>query len=262
MEPQQKRIEFYIAPLSKRFGWRRFSIRQGFIDFPAKSNGQAFFALVNGSKAGGSDTVHLHVFDCSAFFSRNSPRCRSPPFVGLSSKFYQMEVLMMNRANLPDQDPRPKRRRTKDNPYILSTVGIKTNQPHYYVSFPDAQGNQIRLEVPESVYKLLDEFELEDLSFLNEVDNHYDRSVLTEASIEKRVLNPPKSVEESVFENIQNQALYQAILKLPQKQRKRLVLYFFEGFTYREIGDLEGCSYQVIQRSINSALKKIKIFLK
>lgn len=82
MEPQQKQIEFYIAPLSKRFGWRRFSIRQGFIDFPAKSNGQAFFALVNGSNAGGSDTVLLHVFDCSAFFSRNSPRCRSPPFVG------------------------------------------------------------------------------------------------------------------------------------------------------------------------------------
>lgn len=85
----------------------------------------------------------------------------------------------MNRANLPNQDPRPKRRRAKDNPYILSTVGIKTNQPHYYVSFPDAQGNQIRLEISESLYKLLDKFELEDLSFLNEVDNHYDRSACT-----------------------------------------------------------------------------------
>ena len=164
---------------------------------------------------------------------------------------------MMNRANLPSKDPRPKRRKAKDNPYTLFTIGIQTNQPHYYVSFPDAQGIRVCLEISKSVYKLLDEFELEDLSFLNEVDNHYERSVLTETTMAKRVLYPPKSVEESAIENIRNQILHQAVLKLPPKQRERLVLYFFEGHTYREIGDMEGCSYQVVQRSINSALKKI-----
>ncbi len=36
-------------------------------------------------------------------------------------------------------DPRPKRRRKKDNPYDLFTIGINTDHPQYYVRFKDGE---------------------------------------------------------------------------------------------------------------------------
>ena len=39
------------------------------------------------------------------------------------------------------------------------------------------------MEIGKALFDVLDRFELEDLSFLNEVDNHYERSELTGASI-------------------------------------------------------------------------------
>ena len=80
----------------------------------------------------------------------------------------------MHQHNPDNMDPRPKRRRDKDNPYTIFTVGIHTDQPHYYLSFVDSQGVRICTEIQKELFDLLDRFELEDLSHLNEVDNHYE----------------------------------------------------------------------------------------
>ena len=79
-------------------------------------------------------------------------------------------------------DPAPKRRKANDNPYEIFTVGIKTDHPHFFVRFTDGAGEHRCLEITEELYQVLNEFELRDLSFLNEVDNHYEQSELTEAS--------------------------------------------------------------------------------
>ena len=43
----------------------------------------------------------------------------------------------------PNQyDKRPKRRRDKDNPYELFTVGIETPEPLYFIRFKDGEGNE------------------------------------------------------------------------------------------------------------------------
>ena len=67
----------------------------------------------------------------------------------------------------PKKDPRPARRKDKDNPYEIFSVGIETDNPHFYVSFKDGQGVQICMEIDKAVFELLDRFELDDLSFLN-----------------------------------------------------------------------------------------------
>lgn len=72
----------------------------------------------------------------------------------------------------PKKDPRPCRRKDKDNPYEIFSVGIDTDTPHFYVSFKDGQGVQICMEIDKAVFDLLDRFELDDLSFLNEWDRH------------------------------------------------------------------------------------------
>jgi len=69
-------------------------------------------------------------------------------------------------------DPRPKRRRNKDNPYDLFSVGINTDSPRFFVCFKDGQGQYHCEEVSRELYEQLDSFELEDLSEMNENDRH------------------------------------------------------------------------------------------
>ena len=57
-------------------------------------------------------------------------------------------------------------------------------------------------------------------------------------------------------------ALPEAVARLTDKQRKRLLMHFYEGMTYREIAELENTGLSTVQDSIDLAKEKIKNFLK
>ncbi len=164
-------------------------------------------------------------------------------------------------GNHPNNKPRPKRRKAEDNPYTLSEMVDASFVSHYYISFIDGQGRNIRLEISKELFATFDRFELDDLSFLNEVDNHYEHSELTEATLNARALHKPDTVEDIVSHRIQSKKLREAIAHLPQTQRTRLILYYFGDMTYKQIADMEGCKYQTVQESIYAALEKIKKLL-
>jgi len=155
-------------------------------------------------------------------------------------------------------DPAPKRRKANDNPYEIFTVGIKTDHPHFFVRFTDGAGEHRCLEITEELYQALNEFELRDLSFLNEVDNHYEQSALTEASLHERAVSNQKSVEETVLQHLQSERLHSAIAQLPELQRRRLVLYYFGNYTYEQIGEMEGCIKCAVKFSIDIAIRTLK----
>ena len=96
---------------------------------------------------------------------------------------------------------------------------------------------------------------------MHKVDKHYERTEQTEASLNKRAVKPQESVEEIVSQRMETDRLHQAIAQLPEKQRRRLVLYYFGEFTYEQIAEMEGCKYQTVQDSIYAALKNLKKFL-
>lgn len=96
---------------------------------------------------------------------------------------------------------------------------------------------------------------------MHKVDKHYERTEQTEASLNKRAVKPQESVEEIVSQRIEVDRLHQAIAQLPEKQRRRLVLYYFGEFTYEQIADMEGCKHPAVMKSISSALKKLKKYL-
>ena len=158
-------------------------------------------------------------------------------------------------------DPRPKRRRDEENPYEIYTAGINTAHPHFYLFFKDCDGVKLWMEIYKTLFDAFDEFELDDLSFFNEVDRHYEQSDVTEATLNKRAAKPQESVEETISQRIEVDKLHQAIAQLPEKQRRRLVLYYFGELTYEQIADMEGCSHPAVIKSISSALKKLKNFL-
>lgn len=155
-------------------------------------------------------------------------------------------------------DLRPKRRRDKDNPYEIFTIGIETAAPSYYIRFIDGSRVEHCLEITKELFDLLDSFELDDLSFLNEWDRHLEQSEQTEATLNARATHYRETVEEEVFRHIENEMLHSSIAMLPEVQRRRLILYYFGNLTYQEIADLDGCSKVAVKYTIDKAVAALK----
>ena len=82
----------------------------------------------------------------------------------------------------------PKRRKDKNNPYTLSVADGR-----FYLSFRDGIGVLHEMEINSELYGLLNAFELEDLSYLNEWDRHIEQSELSEETLEQRMHRTPRT---------------------------------------------------------------------
>lgn len=154
-------------------------------------------------------------------------------------------------------EKRPKRRKDKYNPYTLTITEDK-----HFLSFRDGQGVLQELQITKELFEVLNRFELDDLSILNEWDRHIEHFEQTEQSLNRRAFFKTESVEETVLRNLQYEQLHRAIFELPETQRRRLILYYFRGLTYEQIAKMEGCTIMPVKRSIDSAIKKLKLFFK
>lgn len=151
----------------------------------------------------------------------------------------------------------PKRRKDKYNPYSIYEV-----DEHYYIEFLDGQNINQRFEISKELYEAFDEFELRDISYLHKWDKYIEHSEVWESTLNARAFQEPESVEEIVFQSILKEKLHRAIERLPEVQRCRLILYFFDGMTYEQIARREGCTKMPIKRSIDTAIEKLKKDLK
>ncbi len=151
----------------------------------------------------------------------------------------------------------PKRRKDKYNPYT-----IHKNNEKYFVSFEDGQNILHTVEISKELYEQMDKMELEDLSYLNEMDRHFERKELSEEDLEFRMRENDESVIDKVIKRNDAKILQEALKVLTESQKRRIVMHFFVKLSYKQIGDYEGCSYQAIQNSIEKSLKKLKKFLK
>jgi RNA polymerase sigma-70 factor (ECF subfamily) len=153
----------------------------------------------------------------------------------------------------------PKRRKSKDNPY---TLRYDNKNDTYTVTFKNVNGFIENVDIKKEVYDLLNKFELEDLSEMNEYDRHTEHSEVYEETLNKRMLYKPLSTEEIIEKNITNIKLKSAINGLSKTQRRRIVMYYFEDFTQEEIAKIENISHQAVSKNILNAIKIIKKNLK
>ena len=151
---------------------------------------------------------------------------------------------------------RPKRRKDKYNPYTLTEKEGKQ-----LLSFRDGQGVLQELQITKELFEVLNQFELDDLSVLNEWDRHIEHFEQTEQSLNRRAYYKAESVEDAVLRNIEYERLHRAISELPETQRRRLTLYYFRGLTYEQIAEMEGCSHPAVIKSVSAAIEKIRKIL-
>ena len=122
----------------------------------------------------------------------------------------------------------PNRKKDKHNPYTLMIV-----EGRYYLSFKDGRGVMQNIEIEKVLYDLFN-------------------------SLNDRVFYKEESLEETVSRCIEYELLHKAISKLPETQRRRLLLYFFGELSYEQIAKLEGCTKMAVKGSVDIALKKLK----
>lgn len=130
----------------------------------------------------------------------------------------------------------------------------------YFISFSDGQGVYYREQVDEKLYTVFNQYELEDISHLNVVSRHYEHSDLTEETLNQRAAVAPESLEDQVYRKLLYQKLHKAILTLPEIQRRRLLLYYFDGYTFEQIAEMEGCTKRAVKFSVDIALNELKEF--
>lgn len=156
-------------------------------------------------------------------------------------------------------DKRPKRRKSKDNPYKLE---CNRELNIYKVTFKDSKGILRIVEINKEIYETLDRFELDDLIELNEYDRHIEHSEVFEITLTKRAIEKSISIDEQIENNIINKQIRNALDSLSDIQRRRIKLYYFDGLTQQEIADKEGVSLRAVQYTLNSAINELKKILK
>lgn len=156
---------------------------------------------------------------------------------------------------------RPKRKKSKDNPYTLEYI---LENGSYNVLFKD--GNEIlrRVNVSEDVFNAMDRFELDDVSELNEFSRHIEHLNIIENDfvLYKRTLNKEKLISDIVEQFIDFEKLWDAINKLSDIQKRRIIKYYFEDKNEYEIAKEEGVSQQSVHIGLKKSLSKLKEILK
>ena len=149
-----------------------------------------------------------------------------------------------------------KRRKYKENPYVLNNDG-----EIYTIIFKDSKNKINQIVISKELYDVFDRFELDDLKELNEYDRHTEHLELTDEEIYKR---SGKSYDvESNFENRNfSSSLSKAISSLSPVQKRRIVKYYFNDKNEYEIAKEEGTTHQAVNKSLIQARTKLKDILK
>jgi len=148
-----------------------------------------------------------------------------------------------------------------ENTYTLRTEEI-AGITHYFARFKDGADVVQEVEISRDIYAALKQSVTKEESQARSDRRRIEQSDLTDAELYTRATHKPKSVEEEVVDDWQSERLAQAIAELPETMRRRFILYHDHGLTLKQIGEAEGCAFQVVARSIKAAEDKVKKFLR
>ena len=143
------------------------------------------------------------------------------------------------------------------NPYTIR-IEETNGQKRYFVAFIDGQGIFRESEVSYEVYTQFCRFVKCERNLRRSDERHLEQSELTEETLCRRAVHKPKPVDDAVNDNIRMERLNRAIMELPEIQKRRLILYYFQGLTYEQIAGMEGCTFQAVAKSVAAAEKRLK----
>ena len=125
--------------------------------------------------------------------------------------------------------------------------------------YKDAIGEIEYTYVSEEVYEaLVNKFRKEAHAEEMRDLRHVTKDGYVEGDTEDLLLFSEESLENYVIRRIELENMRRAMKNLSAVQKERLQMYFFEGLSYRQMGEKLGISHIAARDSIELAIKKIR----
>ena len=141
--------------------------------------------------------------------------------------------------------------------YTLKEETVE-NGARYFIGFKDGQGKYHELEVSHAFYLEFRRLELDNRKIQNWDWRHREFNEVWEETLQRRALRLPKSLDELLLDAERDELLYRTIDALPETQKRRFLLHYDCGYTYRMIGRMEGCSEGAARQSVILASEKVR----
>ena len=136
----------------------------------------------------------------------------------------------------------------------MKEINLRKYYPHY--------AQDMMVEVPDEVAELLQEFTRAE-------DARRIRTYRHKAMYSLELINEIREFpaegplpEEILEQSHMRELLYKGLRSLPEKQRSRLIAYYFLGMSKAEIARTENCNPATITRSIEHGEAALKKFFK
>ena len=124
--------------------------------------------------------------------------------------------------------------------------------------YPDVYKNDHFVEVTEDVLETIRVAERAEAAYdrrMYRYKAHY--SLDCDNGIENAVLLKPQTPEMVLEEKQFQEQVYAAVMKLPEKQAKRIYARYYLGMTVNEIAEVEGVDPSRVRDSIRRGLKQL-----
>ena len=124
--------------------------------------------------------------------------------------------------------------------------------------YPDVYKNDHFVEVTEDVLETIQAAERAEAAYDRRVYRykaHY--SLDCDNGIENAILMKPQTPEMLLEEKQFQEQVYAAVMKLPEKQAKRIYARYYLGMTVNEIAEVEGVDQSRVRDSIRRGLKQL-----
>ena len=124
--------------------------------------------------------------------------------------------------------------------------------------YPDVYKNDHVVEVTEGVLETIQAAERAEAAYDRRVYRykaHY--SLDCDNGIENAILMKPQTPEMLLEEKQFQEQVYAAVMKLPEKQAKRIYARYYLGMTVNEIAEVEGVDPSRVRDSIRRGLKQL-----
>ncbi len=129
------------------------------------------------------------------------------------------------------------------------------------VTYKTTNGNKVCVEVSASVKELLEQSNRQIRSQRRQDRRHLDYVDFIDGLSGVAINVSQADVADLVMEMESNRRLYAAVNKLPEVQRRRLLLHFVDSLTYRQIAKLEKVDFRTVGHSIERALVQLQKYL-
>jgi len=130
------------------------------------------------------------------------------------------------------------------------------DKPSVEIWYKLANGKRICLEVSIEVKELLEQSDRQIRS-----QRRQDRRCHTEyveGLMDTTTVLPQEDFADLVHRRDSYQRLYAAVAELSEVQRRRLLMYYLGGLSYRQIAELECVGFKTVARTIKRAIEELK----